>query len=270
MSALIRYASFEAVLPYVVLVLFYRVGNRFCNEGKNHIKKICMETLVFVIFLMGIMVYSRIDKGFKAEMFPSEQNSFEYYRGLYTDYPHIPYEGNEEFYESIEWDQEFYNVVRDWMFIDPRFNTENLKKNAEKSADVGSEINLAGESYALKDDFVKQTQNNTIRIYMSFAVIALLILSMGFTIYKLWKKESRFDWVFLAIVQMTAVAEWIYLLYEKGRFIDRAFYCATFPALYIGIWIIARQLRFGNHYKLIYLVLGYWPYIFLVFLRIRI
>ena len=58
------------------------------------------------------------------------------YRGQFRDYPVIPYKGNEEFYGSMGWDEEFYNVSRNWMYMDRRFTSENLKKIVEKTAET--------------------------------------------------------------------------------------------------------------------------------------
>lgn len=52
-------------------------------------------------------------------------------------------------------------------------------------------------------------------------------------------------------IQAIAIAEWIFLL-VRGRFIDRAFYCAVFPALYIGIWMFARHVKVTYRYAVAY------------------
>ena len=65
-----------------------------------------------------------------------ERNEFEKYRPRFSDYPVLPYEGNEEFYASIGWDKEFFDLSRQWMYIDRRFNAENLKKISEASQNI--------------------------------------------------------------------------------------------------------------------------------------
>lgn len=251
-ALLIRSPSYKAVLPFAMLTVCYRAGNRLCKEGKHSIKKIAAELAVFIITLIVVTAYSLVDTAMKPEIYESGKNSFEYYRGLYTDYPHISYEGNEEFYESIGWDREFYNVVGSWMFIDPRFNTENLKKIAEASRDMRAEKTISEDMHSLWDDFINNTASNPVRKFMSVVIVAFFFISIILAICK-WirKEEGWYDWLYLSVVQAIAIAEWCYLL-VRGRFIDRAFYCAAFPAFYIGLWMFAKQLRIIRRYAVAY------------------
>ncbi len=240
-SLLIRGASYKAVLPFALLAVCYRAGNRLRLEGKHNIKKIAVELAVLIITLITVMAYSRVDTAMKSGVYESGKDSFEYYRGLYTDYPHITYKGNEEFYDSIGWDEEFYNAVGSWMFIDPRFNTENLKKIAEASSSLRMEENLSEHVQSFWECFKAQTRGNIVRILMSIVVAVFFVMAVILAIC-VWirKQDGWYDWLFLAGVQAVAIAEWVYLA-EQGRFIDRAFYCAAFPALFIGVWMIAKH-----------------------------
>lgn len=253
-GALIRNSSYKAVLPFALLVLFYWTGNRICKEGKTKLKRICIESIIYIIPLLGILAYDHIDVKMKSEEVLSNVDDFEYYRGLYTDSRHLPYVGNEEFYESIGWDQELYIMTETWMFIDPRFNMVNLKKIAEASSSLNVEKNLSENAQTIWDDFVIQTSGNYVRIGMSITVIACLLVSIVLTVYKLLHRKNWYDWLFLAGLQMLTIAEWIYLLCERGRFIDRTFYCATLPALFIGMWVIARHVGIMDKHKIVYFV----------------
>ena len=239
---LIRGASYKAVFPYAILVLLFRAGTRLRKEGRECVRYICIELVLLLIPLIGILLYNKVDTGFKSDVFQSDADSFEHYRGLYTDHPHIPFDGNEDFYKSLGWDEEFYTVARSWMFIDPRFNTENLKKIAEASNGMRTDERVSEQIYSLWDDFIEKTVENTMRTGMSIAVVVFLAVGLFMTLYKLIKKADWYDWLFLAFVQVLAIMEWLYLLYERGRFIDRAFYCATYPAMFIGMWIVVKKV----------------------------
>lgn len=196
-ALLIRGPSYKAVLPFALLTVCYRAGIRFRKEGKNNSKKIFVELVILIIMLFAVMLYGHIDTAMKSEVYESGQNSFEHYRGLYTDYPHITYEGNEEFYESIGWDEEFYNVVGSWMFIDPRFNTENLKKIAQASSQMRAEKNLSEDMQLLWEDFMVKTKTNPVRIFMSIMIVAFFVISAILAVCEwIWKKEGWYDWFF--------------------------------------------------------------------------
>lgn len=256
-ASMIRIDSFMAILPFAVLVLFYRAGNRIRTEGRENIRKVCIELVILLLPLMGVVAYNSVDTVLETKIFPSRvgADDYDYYRVLYMDHPHIPYEGNEDFYESIGWDREFYDVTGILMYLDPRFNTENLKKIAEASS------SLRGESGALtervlssSDKFLDQTRGNKVRICMSIAVIFFLMTGLVMTVYKLLRKGGGwYDWLFLAGVQAVSMAEWVYII---DRFIDRSFYCATYPALFIGVWVFARHAVVLNHRKVLYIPVG--------------
>ena len=255
-ALLIRSASFKSILPFAILALFYRAGYRIRTEGKTNIRKICIELAVLLIPLMGVYVYNRVDAAMESEVFQSRSGAddYEHYRGLYMDHPHIPYEGNEDFYESIGWDRELYDVTGNYMYIDPRFNTENLKQIADASISLREEDKALTERVqSLPDKFLYWTEGNKVRICMSIAVTVFFVTGLVMTVYKLLRKVDWYDWLFLAGVQAVSMAEWVYTI---DRFIDRAFYCATFPALFIGIWVFARHAAVMDYRKALYLPVG--------------
>lgn len=250
MASLIRNAAYKAILPFAVLALLYQTGIRMEEDEKR--RRIITELIILFVLLFGIMGYSYIDTALKSNIFPSGTGTFEYYRGLYTDRTHIPYEGNEEFYESLGWDQELYNATTEWMFIDQRFNTENLKKIADASRELQYKESIFNQIKSYINDFWKETKSNIVRICISISIILLLIVGLSMTIYTLVQKENWYDWIFLFATETLAVAESVYLLI-RDRFIDRAFYCTAFPALFIGIWILTRHASIMNRHKGLYI-----------------
>lgn len=253
LASLIRGAAYKAALPFAILALIYYTGNRIRVEGLAKKNRILVELVILLIPLLGISGYNHMETALKSNVFPSGTGAFEYYRGLYTDRPHIEYEGNEEFYDSLGWDQEFYDVTKSWMFIDPRFNTENLKKIADASQELREKVGLSDLAGSYMDDFLKETIDSPVRLCMSIAVVVLALAGLIMAIYKMIFKGNWFDWLFLSTTQMLCIAECTYLL-MRGRFIERAFYCAAFPALFIGIWILARHASIMNSHKELYLV----------------
>lgn len=255
-ALLIRYTVFMSVLPYAVLALFYRAGNRIRTEDKKNIRKIGIELVLLLVPLMGVVAYNRVDTALESEAFHPRAgvDDYEHYRALYMDHPHIPYEGNEDFYESIGWDWELYDVTGICMYLDPRFNAENLAKIVEASSSLrGERGKFTEQVQSLTDKFFIATRKNKVRICMSIAVIFFFMTGLVMTVYKLLRKGDWYDWLFLAGVQAVSMAEWVYII---DRFIDRSFYCVTFPALLIGIWVLARHAAAMNYHKVLYIFAG--------------
>ena len=256
-SLIIRGASYKAVMPFGLLVIMYYTYNKFEKPlfQKKNLKGICTGILLMVLPLL-VYGYGKIDGNLKQAEFPSKTGTFEYYRGLYTDSYHIPYEGNEEFYESIGWDAELYNMARSWFFLDQRFNTENLKKIAEKSAEYRNEQAEVSGNYVYWDEFVNLTKENPVRVAMTNTVVALAIIGLILTIYCLIRKKIFTDWALLTVAQLLAATEWTWLVAGRGRFIDRAFYCASIPALCVGMWVVAKNAGIIDRFKWLYAAVG--------------
>ena len=255
-SSLIRNASYKAVLPFALLALMYQTGKDMHIDSRKEKMKTLFSDVLLVVILISILAYIKVDVALKSDVFQSETGTFEYYRGLYTDTYHIPYEGNEDFYDSLGWDEEFYNMTNDWFFIDPRFNTENLKLIAEKSQEIRRQSTNDNNIYSYKDEFLDETKNKPMRILMTISVVVLFFVGVGMTMHQFIKKREWSDWIFLAGTELLAMAEWGYLVMERGRFIDRAFYCTVFPALFIGLWILSRHAEAMSKHKVFYFAVG--------------
>lgn len=253
-SSLVRSGSCEAVLPFALLAIIYRTARdikRPCISRKN--LKTVLVCVLLMIPLMAVYGYSMVDSAIKRDVFPNGTSSFEHYRGLYTDSYHIPYEGNEEFYQSLGWDAEFYNMTDSWFFIDRRFNIENLKAIAVESARQRTEIVERSGSGFYWDEFKSATEENPVRIAMTVFVILLFLMGIVLLFYSLIRKIVWHDWALLSGAQLLAMAEWGWLVADRGRFIDRAFYCATLPALFVGMWVISKNAGVMDRHKVIYL-----------------
>lgn len=253
-SSLVRSGSYEAILPFALLAIIYRTARdikRPCMSRKN--LKAVLVCVLLMIPLMAVYGYSRVDSAIKQDMFPNGTSSFEHYRGLYTDSYHIPYEGNEEFYQGLGWDEEFYTMTGSWFFIDRRFNNENLKAIAEESARQQTEIVEESEGGFYWEEFKSVTVENPVRIAMTVSVILLFFVGIVLLFYSLIRKIAWQDWALLSGAQLLAMAEWGWLVIGRGRFIDRAFFCAALPALFVGLWIISKNAGVMDRHKVIYL-----------------
>lgn len=249
-GAIIRDSSFEAVVPYAVLCLLYyflqRIEKPLFSKKNTRIFITSISVLAVLCFIWN---YHHIDNAMKksalTEVTTTSQESdlFERYRGLYNDSYHIPYKGNEEFYESIGWDEELYELTENWFSMDERFNTENLKLIYEKSNQSINNNTKVSKFSFYNEVFWAYTQSDPIRLFLTIVILLVFFAGAISVFYKFLKHKYWQDSFLLCSSAALAIAEWLWLIIGIGRFIDRAFYCATIPALFIIIWIAAKNYK---------------------------
>lgn len=244
LGGLIRYGSLESVIPYAVLVVtYYYVSNREKLFFSKKNKCILMNAFLFLILLGLMWCYQYVDSSLKNKVQPvsEEYSEFEFYRSLYSDCYHIPYEGNEEFYESIGWDEEFYNATEQFFYMDERFNAENLKLIAEKTED-SIKGNDKQSSYI---DYVvyvfEYIQSDPIIPIFSLSIFFMFLAGTSLFVVKILRHKAWQDWFLVGGAATIALLECAWLLVVRERLIDRTFYCAVIPAVFIGASILFKN-----------------------------
>ena len=131
LNAITRFSTFVPVFPFYILAVVYVILK---NRKKYSLKAHCALMGSVLVLSCALSLYCTMDSEYKSTNIETVSHSdFEIYRSQFRDYRVAPYEGNEDFYSSIGWDKDFYDMARQWMFMDRRFNTENLRKIAEMS-----------------------------------------------------------------------------------------------------------------------------------------
>ena len=254
LGGLIRFGSLEAVIPYIVLVIaYYFVLNLKKPFFTKTNKYIWLNTVLIVVLLGLIWGYQYVDSAMKSRVqsVSEEYSEFEYYRSLYADSYHIPYEGNEEFYESIGWDEVFFNATEKFFYMDERFNTENLRKIAEKTDDSikNDENKSATGHYA--EVLIKYLQSDPIVPVLSFFIVFMFLLGGILFVIDLIKHKAWQDWLFMCGAAVIALLECVWLLVVRERLIDRTFYCAIIPSLFIGISVLFKHFSYITNTKVL-------------------
>ena len=242
-GAVIRFSSFESVIPFILLIMIYYVAVKSEKPFFSKKNTEVFRNILLVIFLLGVIWgCNSIDDTIKKRSNPADTTSseFEVYRSIYDDADHISYYGNEEFYESIGWDEELYIMTENWFSMDSRFNTENLKKIVERSKEVLYSNSEVPSQSSYLHVFWIYTQSDPVRLFLTVSVILLMVISTYLTIRKIIAHKDWKDWFLISGATVLSIAEWIWLIVAKERFIDRAYYCATIPALFISIWVFSK------------------------------
>lgn len=122
----------------------------YCVLGNGILlKKWSKKQIICLFSCIGIMVISAL-----SNMIYINNTDWKEYvdlnseRSLYMDLAVIKYDENEDFYESIGWDEDIYYLTTDWCFMDDSANRENFailnienkKRMAENMVSVGQRI----------------------------------------------------------------------------------------------------------------------------------
>ena len=245
LSAMIRFHSFLCLLPYFFLISVYVIIK---NAKKHSIKTHAALLAALFMLSVGLYQYNVMDKEYKFTHYEAVSRSdFNSYRVQFSDYPVAPYEGNEDFYSSIGWDKDFYDMARQWMFMDRRFNTENLRKIAEMShtqtAAVSSEKTKEAQKENIFEQFITMTDGDIQWKLLTIAVIGFACLGLILIVWCLIKNRRKYmvDSLMLFGVNLLAISECLYLI-TQGRYMFRVFLCPAVPALCISMMILFRNL----------------------------
>jgi hypothetical protein len=254
MASLVRFASFKAVLPFVVVVFAYFII-RCIKDKDSRIAVVGM--ILFVALSIGTMCfYEKYDASHKMVEYETEEYAeFATYRSYYSDYPTLSFDENEEFYESIGWDRELYYVTKNWCYIDERFNTENLKLIVESSKQERNSINTENRVSDALNYLWNAMQGNQVWSYMTWLIFGGVCISfLGVVVCAVRRSQLWLEWMLALETGMLALAEIIYLCL-KGRYIFRAFMCAALPALVIVAWVIFHIMNKFHNKKIYILIL---------------
>ena len=237
----VRDVALEALIPFFILMLAYIL---FLNKSVWKKSTCVFLALIACFFTISLNKYFAQDRIIKASMNESyERNEFEKYRPRFSDYPVLPYEGNEEFYASIGWDKEFFDLSRQWMYIDRRFNAENLKKISEASQN----IKLTEQNQVTKNNiftlFLKPDFGGKPFTVLTYFIIACFLTGLSLTSLCIIRKKWKYIYNSLLFLGANALAicECLYLCW-KGRYISSAFLCAALPSSFISFSLFIRML----------------------------
>ena len=244
MCELVRFSTFDSQLPFFILTFLFVLMK--CRERIGRREKIILFVTTFALSALIMNLY-RVDQYYKDHVVESQSFvELNQYRYLFSDHYVLPYEGNEEFYESLGWDKELYDVSRNWMYIDPRFNSENLKAIVETSENSQVENTLASKIHDAYVCFFTMGGNakpDIVRRVVS-VVIALLAVSGTAAFFVIWKKKKTvmMNLLYFSAVNWLGTMEIVYLCFF-GRFLHRSFLCAAIPVLVIDIITFTKGLN---------------------------
>ena len=157
-------------------------------------------------------------------MNPEGYAAFEDARGRYLDFPHVTFEQDPAFFDSLGWDREIFNLVENSCFVDPYVTAESL--NAILEYDTGASVPLLQRATAALQYGEAFFRGNGPAEYMLTAPVLIVL----WTLFRLVRERKR--WVEALIVFGLALGSFLLCLYLcfVERLILRAFQVIAIPA----------------------------------------
>lgn len=157
-------------------------------------------------------------------MNPEGYAAFEEARGRYQDFPHVTYAEDPAFFASLGWDEETYNLVENYCYIDPHVTADSL--NAILAYDTGAPGSLVARFSAALGYGEAFFRGNGPAEYLLVAPVSLALWSL----YRFLREKKR-GVETLAVLGL-ALGSFLLCLYLcfVERLILRAFQVIAIPA----------------------------------------
>ncbi len=116
---------FESALLAASSLLVIALYDVIWGDRHNACKMLLAIAIAFVTANVGDYIYD-VNSGLYQHKEFNDQRSF------WRDFDHLEYEGNEDVYNSVGWDESLYNMGREWYFMDENVTLEAFKELNEK------------------------------------------------------------------------------------------------------------------------------------------
>lgn len=221
-----RLKSGYALLCFILMgVLYFTIIQK--SRWKDIIKNfVCICIGFFVITGIIVAVHSVSLEKINGKDFV-EYNAA---RISYMDYPKDKYEDNPELYKEVGWDQDTYNLVRNWCFLDESVTAESfayLSENSNADYDMESYLNIVKTAFSSEG------------CQILFVVWGCTLLCVFYLI--LCNRKG----MFILFTCFNNLGAFILIVYQIwiGRLIYRSLFVVLLPAIVVNIIL---SIRYGE------------------------
>ena len=106
---------------FVLATFIYSLTLYIFYGFKSTKRYVISATIIQIITYIANRLFLRIDSW-------SDFAIYSLARSKWIDYPSLEYADNPKVYEAVGWSSEFYELARNWFFLDENFTTESLNK----------------------------------------------------------------------------------------------------------------------------------------------
>lgn len=202
-------------------------------RSKRKVRKIIM---VFSGTILAVLATICITSIYEKENGWKEWRIYHEERATYKDYMAVNYAEDSDIYESIGWDQNLYDLVNKWFFMDSRVNKESFEiLNKHKQAVESREKSLVKLYGCIQ---------YVIRVLQSFPMARIMLLQMNILgLYLIYRSVVYKDRSLLFNVLIILLCAYGMLLYLgiKGRLPLRAFQVCVLPAIVLLGYLCVKE-----------------------------
>lgn len=225
---------FTAVMLFKVLDAWRGVG-----RGPTLTRTIARVAVVAGILISSVLLSSAINQCMRSEAGWDPYEEYNPYRIAFWDYPHVTFEEDPELFESLGWDEGFYELVTSKMyFMDERFSVESLSQIVEPFDRAIPEISR--ESLASAWTTVESLVDSEPTVVAQGVLVAFVFAYVGFLLCLRGCRLSprqRLCALFLACWTLLSLLLLVYLAL-RGRLPLRAWDAVTIPTVTLSIVVL--------------------------------
>ncbi len=257
-SFMTRSLSWYCIMCFFILSCVYQIAILYYNYpdiSKQRKRRYVLKIIVFILVLTsGCFLIRFVSRGIKnSSEITQVYNEYNDYRVDFMDYnQRLPYEGNEQLYSKINWDNDVYRAMLCLLFLDEHINGESL--NVITDAYKGESSNSIYTAYMN----LKTVFENYHFVRLSF----IGILSLFIYLFHIAFKEPKYR-IFLSAGFCSCLGCSILLIYlaYSGRLPLRSWQSVVIPCFSFMILMIlnSQDKHTKNYYQfygIIAMVLG--------------
>ena len=247
LSYAIRADSAKPSLCYFGLVVFlFYVAQPFLSKDLRYVKTILASILAAAVMLGGCWGLSYANKTLRNTEDAKDISRWNHVRSEQLDFHALSYKTNSSFFESIGWNEEFYELEEYWYLLDEKCDYDHyraiIRHRPQKTSNVSfvstiENIGITLYSFSTSVDFLP--------LIVLYAVFFLISILLSFA------EEKSKKWLFLLFSVCVTGGCFLMLLYLSfiGRLPGRLFRmisitpvaCLVLIALYL--WKMPEQVR---------------------------
>ena len=247
LSYVIRADSAKPSLCYFGLVVFlFYIVQPLLNRDPRYVKTIISSILAAAVMLGGCWGLSYANKTLRDNEDAQDISRWNYVRSEQLDFHALSYKTNSSFFESIGWNEEFYDLEEYWYLLDEKCDYDHYRAIVQHSPQKTSNISFVST--------IEKTGETLYSFYSSVDLLPLIVLYAVFFLLSIllsFAAEKRKKWLFILFIICATGGCILMLLYLSyiGRLPGRLFRmisitpvaCLILTALYL--WKLPEQTR---------------------------
>lgn len=239
------------MLCFYTLGLFYYFFSGIKIINKHSLKKILLVFFYLFITTSFILFSNKVSKTIQNHHNSTEFNNFNLLRVKFTDYPHLEYDDNPEYFQALGFSREKYYLAKNWCFLDSEVNEDFFTKVINAPSSNIKYQNTQIDEYNKIISYQQNTRLNKIlrpfkilfgnyqKLFFFFTIILTLIQLILLILKPKFNNINYLTSLFLILGTWILIA----FIQIQGRTVIRAFLVCTIPMFCISTCLLITNLK---------------------------